>query len=110
MVVLFVTSVIVFTGVYAIGDPLEILLPADATMAERAQVARSLGLDQPLIVQYGRFLMNALSGNLGTSFVYNRPSISIILDRLPATLELAFSALVLAIIIGIPLGLWSGLR
>jgi len=110
LVVLFVTSVIVFAGVYAIGDPLEILLPPDATMAERAQVTESLGLDQPLIVQYGQFLLNALKGDLGTSFVYNQPSISIILDRLPATLELAFSALILAIIIGIPLGLWSGLK
>src|SRR5690606_38387404 len=109
-VVLFVTSVIVFAGVYAIGDPLEILLPPDATMAEREQVRRSLGLDRPLIVQYGHFLLNALQGDLGTSFVYNQPSISIILNRLPATLELAFSALVLAIIIGIPLGLWSGLK
>lgn len=110
LAVLFVTSVIVFAGVYAIGDPLEILLPADATMAEREQVTRSLGLDKPLIVQYGLFLWNALHGDLGTSFVYNQPSISIILQRRPATLELAFSALFLSIIIGIPLGLWSGLR
>src|SRR5690606_12214700 len=110
LVVLFVTSVIVFAGVYAIGDPLEILLPPDATMAEREQVTRSLGLDRPLIIQYGHFLLNALQGDLGTSFVYNQPSISIILNRLPATLELAFSALALAIIIGIPLGRWPGLK
>jgi len=101
---------IVFAGVYAIGDPLEILLPADATMAERLQVTRSLGLDRPLIVQYGYFLLNLLQGDLGTSFVYNQPSVSIIFQRLPATLELAFCALILAILIGIPLGLLSGLR
>ncbi len=110
LLVLFVTSVIVFAGVYAIGDPLEILLPADATMAERLQVTQALGLDKPLIVQYWHFLANALQGDLGTSFVYNQPSISVILQRLPATLELAFCALVLAIIIGIPLGLLSGLK
>lgn len=110
LIVLFITSVIVFTGVYAIGDPLEILLPADATLAERAQVTQSLGLDRPLIVQYGHFLWNALHGDLGTSFVYNQPSVSVILQRLPATLELAFCALVLALIIGIPLGLLSGLK
>lgn len=110
MIVLFITSVIVFVGVYAIGDPLEILLPADATMAERQQVTISLGLDKPLIVQYGHFLWNALHGDLGTSFVYNQPSISVILQRLPATLELAICALILAIVIGIPLGLLSGLK
>ncbi len=110
VLVLFVTSIIVFVGVYAIGDPLEILLPPDATMAERAQVTQALGLDQPLPVQYGHFLWNALQGDLGTSFVYNQPSISVILARLPATLELAFCALVLAIVIGLPLGLISGLK
>ncbi|OAM76952.1 ABC transporter permease [Devosia elaeis] len=110
VLVLFVTSIIVFVGVYAIGDPLEILLPPDATMAERAQVTQALGLDQPLPIQYGHFLWNALQGDLGTSFVYNQPSISVILARLPATLELAFCALVLAIIIGLPLGLISGLK
>lgn len=110
MLVLFATSIIVFVGVYAIGDPLEILLPADATMAERLQVTQSLGLDRPLIVQYWHFLINALHGDLGTSFVYNQPSISVILQRLPATLELAFCALFLSIVIGIPLGLLSGLK
>lgn len=110
LIVLFITSVIVFSGVYAIGDPLEILLPADATMAERAQVTQSLGLDKPLIIQYGHFLWNALHGDLGTSFVYNQPSVNVILQRLPATLELAFCALILAFIIGIPLGLLSGLK
>lgn len=110
LIVLFITSVIVFAGVYAIGDPLEILLPADATMAERAQVTQSLGLDKPLIIQYGHFLWNALHGDLGTSFVYNQPSVSVILQRLPATLELAFCALIMALLIGIPLGLLSGLK
>ncbi|GHC76568.1 ABC transporter permease [Limoniibacter endophyticus] len=110
IIVLFATSVIVFAGIYAIGDPLEILLPPDATMAERAQVTQALGLDKPVFVQYGHFLLNALQGDLGTSFVYNQPSISVILSRLPATLELAFCALVLAILIGIPLGLISGLK
>ncbi|MGU3576145.1 ABC transporter permease [Brucellaceae bacterium C25G] len=110
LIVLFLTSVIVFAGVYAIGDPLEILLPADATIAERAQVTQSLGLDKPLIVQYGHFLWNALHGDLGTSFVYNQPSVSVILQRLPATLELAICALIMSLVIGIPLGLLSGLK
>lgn len=110
IIVLLVTSVVVFAGIYAIGDPLEILLPADATMAERAQVVEALGLDRSLPFQYGQFLIRALQGDLGTSFVYNQPAVQVILQRLPATLELAFCALFLAILFGIPLGLWAGLR
>ncbi|MFD2237553.1 ABC transporter permease [Aureimonas populi] len=110
VVVLFLTSAIVFLGVYAVGDPLEILLPADASMAERAQVVASLGLDRPLYVQYAAFLGNALQGDFGRSFVFNQPAIQLILQRLPATLELAFVALILSIVIGLPLGMWAGLK
>ena len=106
--VLLLTSVIVFAGVYAIGDPLEILLPADASQAERAQVIASLHLDRPLPVQYLTFLGHALTGDFGRSFVFNRPALQIIFERLPATLELTFTALVLSIVIGLPLGLWAG--
>ena len=109
-VVLLTTSVIVFLGIYAIGDPLEILLPGDATAAERAQVARSLRLDDPLPLQYLRFLGDALQGDLGRSFVYNRPATDVIFERLPATLELVLTALILSLVIGIPLGLWAGVR
>lgn len=108
--VLLLTSVIVFAGVYAIGDPLEILLPADASAAERAQVAASLNLDAPLPLQYVTFLGSALSGDFGNSFVYNRPALGVIFERLPATLELTFTALILSLVIGLPLGLWAGTR
>ncbi len=110
VLVLLLTSVIVFLGVYAIGDPLEILLPADATMAMREQVAASLRLDQPLPVQYFNFLTSALQGDLGNSFVFNRPALDVIFQRLPATLELTIVALVLSLLIGMPLGLWAGVR
>jgi peptide/nickel transport system permease protein len=106
--VLFLTAVIVFIGVYAIGDPLEILLPADASQAEIAQVSRSLGLDRPLPVQFVTFLGSAVHGDFGRSFVYNRPAMEVIFQRLPATLELAFTALFLSLAIGLPLGLWAG--
>lgn len=108
--VLFATSVIVFLGVYAIGDPLEILLPGDATVAERAQVAASLNLDAPLPLQYLTFLGSALSGDFGNSFVFNRPALAVIFERLPATLELTTTALILSLLIGLPLGLWAGTR
>jgi len=103
-------TVVVFLGVYAIGNPVDILIPDDATAAERDQAIRSLGLDKPLLVQYTTFLSNLLRGDLGTSFVYNIPSIDLILLRLPATLELALCALFIAIVIGLPLGLLCGLR
>ena len=94
LLVLFITSIIVFAGIYAIGNPIDILIAADATLAEREQAIRSLGLDRSLIEQYGTFLWNALHGDLGRSFVFNQPSIDLILNRMPATLELAFVALV----------------
>ncbi|QPM91685.1 ABC transporter permease [Pseudooceanicola algae] len=110
LLVLAITSLVVFLGVYAIGDPLEILLSSDATMAERAQVAASLNLDQPLPVQYWTFLTSALQGDFGRSFVYNRPALEVIFERLPATLELVTTALFLSLFLGIPLGLWAGTR
>lgn len=110
LLVLFITSIIVFAGIFAVGDPIEILIAGDATQAEREEAVRALGLDRPLIAQYGTFVWNALHGDLGRSFVFNQPSIDLILNRMPATLELAFVALLLALVIGIPLGLWAGLR
>ncbi|CAB3698653.1 Dipeptide transport system permease protein DppB [Achromobacter deleyi] len=110
VVILAITSLIVFAGVYAIGDPIEILVPADATPAEIAQAVQSLGLDLPLYQQYLKFVANALHGDLGNSFVFNQPAIQLILQRLPATLELACVALLLALAIGLPLGLVAGLK
>jgi peptide/nickel transport system permease protein len=110
MAVLLAVSLVVFIGLYAVGNPIDILMPDDSTAAEREAAIRSLGLDRPIWVQYGVFLKNALSGDLGTSFVYNTPSIQLILQRFPATLELAFSALLIAIVIGGPLGLYAGLN
>lgn len=110
LLVLFITSIIVFAGIYAIGNPIDILIAGDATPAEREQAIRALGLDRSLLEQYATFLWNALHGDLGRSFVFNQPSIELILNRMPATLELAFVALALSLVIGIPLGLWAGLR
>ncbi|GKX36092.1 MAG: ABC transporter permease [Rhizobiaceae bacterium MnEN-MB40S] len=103
-------SLIVFVGVYAIGDPVEILINPDADQQTREAVRQSLGLDKPLWMQYLFFVKSALHGDLGTSFVFNIPAIQLILQRLPATLELALTATVLAILLGIPLGLVSGLN
>ena len=106
--VLIVVSILVFVGVYAIGNPADILIPPDATQSEREAAMVALGLDRPLVVQYGVFLANAVRGDMGRSFVFNQPTIQLILQRMPATLELAFFALFLSIFIGIPLGMLSG--
>ena len=103
-------ATLVFLGVYAIADPIDVLAAPDATLDERAQISRRLGLDQPLWMQFATFVWRALHGDLGRSFVYNEPAFTVILQRLPATLELAFTALFIAIALGLPLGLWAGLR
>lgn len=110
LLVLFVMSLLVFVGVYAIGNPVDILISPDANAAERAAIVRAFGLDQPLWQQYLLFLRNAAAGNLGRSFVYATPALALILERLPATLELAAAAMLLSVLPGIPLGLLAGLR
>lgn len=110
VVALLVVSLIVFVGVYGIGNPVDILTSPDATREEVQRVTQALGLDRPLWEQYGRFLLNASRGDLGNSFIHNQPAIWLIVERFPATLELALCAMVLAVVLGIPLGLWAGLR
>lgn len=108
--VLFVMSLLVFFGVYLIGDPVEIFVAADADQVERARAIAALGLDKPIWEQYTSFVQGALGGDFGRSFVFGLPAVTLILQRLPATLELAFAAVFLTVVIGLPLGLWAGLR
>ncbi|NKE46582.1 ABC transporter permease [Roseomonas frigidaquae] len=103
-------SIIVFVGVFAIGDPVEILISPDADQMERERAIAALGLDLPLWQQYLIFLGKAVQGDLGRSFVFNEPALELILQRMPATLELAFAATFGAILIGLPLGLYAGLK
>ena len=109
LLMVLVASVLVFVGVYAIGDPMALLVPADATTETREAAARALGLDRPLYEQYLTFLTNALQGNLGVSFVFRENALTVILERLPATLELASAAMFLALVIGVPLGAVAGM-
>ena len=110
ILVVLVMSFLVFAGVFVVGDPTQILVADDADQAERARVIADLGLDRPFYEQYLKFLGGALSGNLGESFRFNEPALGLILERLPATLELAVVALAIAVLFGIPLGTWAGLR
>ena len=109
-VVVVIMSFIVFSGVFLIGDPVEILVSDDADQQEREEMIKSMGLDKPFLVQYGIFISKALKGNHGESFVFNEPALLLILDRMPATMELAVVSLMIAIVFGIPLGVWAGLK
>jgi peptide/nickel transport system permease protein len=108
--VLLAASIVVFLAVYGIGDPIELLVPPQASALEREELVRRLGLDLPLWRQYLVFLWNALHGDLGRSFVHGVPAIELILTRLPATFELVLLAMTIAISFGIPLGLVAGLN
>ena len=107
---LLVMSLLVFVGIYAIGNPVDILISPEATQAERLATVVSFGLDKPMWVQYGIFLKSAIGGDLGRSFAYSTPALTLIAQRLPATLELAVVAMLVSVLLGVPLGLWAGLR
>ena len=107
---LLVMSAIVFVAVYAIGNPVEILVSPQADQEEIARAVAALGLDRPLPEQYLRFLARAAAGDLGRSFAFDVPAIGLIVERMPATLELATCAMLIALALGVPLGLWAGLR
>ena len=109
-VVVLVMSLVVFVGVNVVGDPVHILISDDMTQAEIERFIRQLGLDRPLHEQYLHFLANAARGDLGNSFVHGEPALKLIVQRMPATLELALAAFLLAVVFGIPLGMYAGLR
>jgi peptide/nickel transport system permease protein len=92
------------------GDPVAFMLGQDATAEERARLRGELGLDQPSYVQFGRFVANAVSGEFGLSLRQGRPVTVLLKERLPATLELALAAALLALAVGIPMGVYAALR
>jgi peptide/nickel transport system permease protein len=108
--VMLAMSLLVFLGVYAIGNPIDVLISPDATQDIREATIRHYGLDQPLWRQYLAFLGRLLQGDLGRSFVLNIPVLQLVLSRLPATLELALASVLIGAFIGIPLGIYAGYR
>ena len=110
LVVMLVMSLLVFVGVYAIGNPIDVLIAPDVTQEIRAQTIAQYGFDRPLWEQYAAFLGRVLHGDLGRSFVFNMPVTSLIFSRLPATLELTLSAVFFATLLGVPLGIYAGYR
>ncbi len=110
LIVVFVMSLLVFFGVNIVGDPIDMLINPEADQEDIENAIRALGLDRPIHEQYWYFVVNALKGDLGKSFIFAEPALKLILQRMPATLELAFAAMILAIFVGIPLGVYAGLR
>ncbi|XDZ62288.1 ABC transporter permease [Alphaproteobacteria bacterium LSUCC0226] len=108
--VLFVMSLLVFIGVNLVGNPVDMLINPEADQAEIERVIRDLGLDRPITEQYWYFLVNAFQGDLGKSFVFGEPALKLIIQRMPATFELALFSLLIAIVFGIPLGVYAGLK
>jgi peptide/nickel transport system permease protein len=110
LVALFGMSLLVFVAVYAIGNPADILISPQAGQREREQAIAALGLHKPLWVQYWAFLSGAVHGDLGRSFVHRTSALGLIIERMPATIELAVVAMLMAVVLGIPLGLWAGTK
>jgi peptide/nickel transport system permease protein len=108
--VMLTMSILVFVGVYAIGNPIDVMIGPEATHQMREQVMARYGFDRPLYEQYFSFLWRLLHGDLGTSLVFNMPVLQLMSSRLPATLELTLAAVLGATLIGVPLGVYAGYR
>ena len=110
LLIMVAMSVIVFVGVYAIGNPIDVMIDPASDQALREALIQRYGFDKPLIEQYFIFMGNLLQGDLGESFIYRLPVLGLILSRFPATLELTLTAMLIATLIGVPLGVWAGYK
>ncbi len=110
IVIMIVMSMIVFGGIHAIGNPMDVLIPPEATQDVRERTIARFGLDKSLVEQYVIFVRNLLQGDLGRSYIYNEPVLQLIANRFPATIELVLTAVLGALLIGVPLGVYAGYR
>ncbi|NWF54390.1 MAG: ABC transporter permease [Syntrophaceae bacterium] len=104
LLVFLVVSGIVFSILHISGDPVALLMPPEATPDQVEEMRRNLGLDRPLVVQYGLFLRNAARGNLGISYHHGQPALKLVLERLPASLELVVATIVISLLLAVPIG------
>ena len=109
-IVVFCVLTLVFVVLHMTGDPVMMLLPPNASREEIDALTRTLGLDQPLIVQYGRFLARIARGDFGTSLQHQQPAMGLVAERLPASALLAVTALGLAVAVALPLGIVAAAR
>ncbi len=110
ILVMLVVAFVAFALFQFVGDPVAFMLGQDATIADREQMRRDLGLDQPFIVQFYHFVENALQGNFGVSLRQGRLVSELLVERIPATLELSIAAALFAVLVGVPLGVYTGLK
>ena len=108
--VMLVVGFIAFSLFNFVGDPVALMLPPEATQADRDAMRATLGLDRPFWIQFGTFLHNAVQGNFGISLRLGRPVSTLLVERLPATLELAFTAALFGLVVGIPVGVYTALK
>ncbi|MDR7522964.1 MAG: ABC transporter permease [Armatimonadota bacterium] len=108
--VFLIISMIVFMLLVLTGDPIELLLPPAADINQVEALRTQLGLDQPWYVQYAKFVRSALRGDLGTSFYFHEPAVRLVLQRLPASLELVVWTMVVSTLLAIPLGVLAATR
>lgn len=110
VLVMLVVALVAFSMFRYVGDPVGNMLGQEATLADRAEATRQLGLDQPVVFQFARFVGNAVRGDFGVSYRQARKVSTLLAERLPATLELAFASAVLALVFGIGLGVYTALN
>ena len=110
VLVMLVVGAIAFSLFNFVGDPVALMLPPEATQADRDMMRTTLGLDRPFYVQFATFLHNAVQGNFGISLRLGRPVSTLLVERLPATLELAFTAALFGLFVGIPVGVYTALK
>lgn len=110
MLVLLIISLVSFIIQDKLGDPVRQMVGQSVTPEQRVALQQELGLNDPLMLQYGRFLGRALQGDLGTSYYYKAPTVEVIASRLPATLELSFGALLCVIVLAVPLGVFAAIH
>ncbi|HKA60974.1 MAG TPA: ABC transporter permease [Methylomirabilota bacterium] len=110
LIALWLVSTVVFVVMRLSGDPVPLLLPPDAPHSEILRVRRELGLDKPIPVQYVVFLSNLAHGDFGRSIHFRQPAFDVVRGYLPATIELGLTAFVLAVVVAVPIGLFSAMR
>lgn len=110
LLVVFLVTVVVFVATRLVGDPVKMMLPFESTKEQRAAFSQQLGFDRPIPVQFADYLGQLGRGDFGTSLLQERPTITIVAERLPATLELVFAGIALAVLLAVPLGVIAALR
>ncbi len=110
LIVMFVISLVAFSIQDNLGDPLRELVGQSVSEAERQALRDELGLNDPFLTKYARFLSNAVQGDLGTSYTFKRPAVDVILDKLAATLELVVGATIIIVTLSIPLGVYAAIH